>query len=138
MGKQNVVAKEVAEAEFDRFLESMDLVDKCDAKNMDADDAKSFADVKRTIIRAMETGHLVVDEKGQPVYTPKLGDTTPITFREPKGSDLMAIDQAKKGADALKGMKILAAMTGENPSRFAEMVMRDLSVCQAVQLVFLA
>jgi hypothetical protein len=133
-----VVATEVAEQEFARFLEAMDLVEKCDSKNLDADDAKSFLDVKRIIVGAMETGHLVIDDKGQPVYTAKLDDAGPIVFYEPDGAALMAIDQAKRGEDMKKAMRILSAMTKENPSRFAKMKLRDLKVCQAIQNLFLA
>jgi CHASE1-domain containing sensor protein len=133
-----VVATEVAEQEFARFLEAMDLAEKCDAKGLDVEDAKSLTDVKRTIISAMERGNLVVDDKGQPVYTPKAGDNrNPITFHEPTGADLMAIDQAKKSEDMKRAFQLLGAVTGETPARFAKMLNRDIVVCQAIFALFL-
>lgn len=132
------VAREVCEAEFTRFLEAMDLTEKCDAKQYDGDDLKSFLDTKATIISAMERGLLCVDEKGQPVYTPQLGNSGPIVFYEPSGADLMAMDQAKKGHDIEKQNKLLAAMTKRHPGDFAKLAMRDYRVCTAIQVLFLA
>lgn len=129
------VAAEVAEAEFNRFVEAMGL--DVDPKDWTDEDKQSFKEAKRKIIGAMESGHLTIDEDGQPVYRPQIGKTDPITFYEPIGSDLMAIDQAKKGANVSAAYKMLAAMTKTNAQLFSQMKNRDLKVCQALQALFL-
>ena len=64
------VATEVAEQEFVRFIEAMDL--DVDPKDWSDDDKKSYEDTKRKIIRAMERGDLVINDDGVPQFTPKL------------------------------------------------------------------
>jgi hypothetical protein len=130
-----VVAKEVAEAELERFAEAMDLV--LDQSTWDDEDKKSFEKVRALFIRAVMRGHLVVNEKGEPVFTPQIEPRQPITFHEPDGAAIMAVDLAKKNHDAAKTVNVLAAMTKEPPKRFAAMPNRDLKVCQAVMQIFL-
>jgi hypothetical protein len=132
--KPEVVALEVAEAEFDRFLESMDL--EVDFSTMDEDDRKSFESNKRKFTRAVQRGQLCVNEKGEPVYKPISGDV--ITFHEPTGATLMALDTVKKGADVQKSFAAMAEMTKTPRSVYAQMPQRDLAVCQSVFVLFLA
>lgn len=136
MSEKNAVAAEVAEQEFERFIDAMGL--DVDPKGWTDEDKQSFDEAKRKIIDAMKSGRLVIDEDGRPRYTPRLVNTDPITFYEPTGADLMAIDQAKKGANVSAGFKLLAAMTKTNVQRFSGMANRDLKVCQAIQALFLA
>lgn len=124
------MSREVAEAEFDRFCEAMDL--DVDLDGMDQDDRKSLDDGKRRFIRAMLNGRLVVDEQGRAVYTPVLGNTAALTFHEHNGAALMETDKAKKNHDMKKSMFVLAGLTKTHPKRFADMKGRDLKVCQAI------
>lgn len=134
---EDVAAREVAEAEFERFAAAMDL--EFDTKRMDADDLKSFNEQKHRILRAIMRGHLVVDGKGQFVYTPQGGsDHTPITFYEPTGASMMAMDRKKKGEDVGKMYATMADMTRTSPERFARMANRDLKICQTIAVLFLA
>ena len=133
---QPKVATEVAVAEFERFAESMDL--DIAPKGMDAEDQKALDDLKRKIVGAIERGSLVVDDKGQPVFTPQVGDREPITFYEPVGSTLTSMDQRKKGQDIAKMFVTLAAQTKQPVKRFADMAGRDIKVCQALITLFLA
>lgn len=131
-----VVSESVAEDEFSRFAESMDL--DIDEKRMNAEEAQAFKGLKRTVTRSIELGRLVVDDNGQPVYTPQLGDRKPITFYEPDGSALLSADKKKAGENVAKTYAAMAAMTRTSPERFANMKGRDLKVCQALYLLFLA
>lgn len=129
------IATEVAVAEFERFLESMDL--DIDTSKMDADDLKSYDESKRKLVRAIERGHLVVDDKGQPVYTPQLGGGTQITFYEPTGASFMATDGKKKGYDMAKMNAMLGDITRLPPVTFAKMAGRDYKICQTILVLFL-
>ncbi|HET9954087.1 MAG TPA: hypothetical protein VFQ61_06270 [Polyangiaceae bacterium] len=127
---------EVAEAEFQRFVAAMAL--DVDTSTMDEEDREEFKDKKRKIVRALMLGSLVIDEKGQPVYTPQVGDDrSPITFLEPRGSSLMAMDQRKQGHNVAKSFAVLADITKVSPQRFANMFNRDIQVCLALQALFL-
>jgi len=133
-----VVATEVAEDEFTRFAEAMDL--DLDAKVLDDDDRKNLELSKHRIVRAITLGHLVVDDKGQPIYTPQLGDTKPITFYEPTGASLMSSQSPKKtGASGVVSQMFgtLGDMTKTSAARFAAMHQRDLRVCLALATLFL-
>lgn len=136
MEQQQRVAREVAEAEFERFVETMDL--DVDESRMDTEDRKSFDELKERLLRAIETGLLVVDDKGQPVYTPRAGThTQPITFHEPTGASFMAMDTKKKDQSVAKMYAVMADMTHLDQKVFAAMPARDLKICQAVVTLFL-
>lgn len=127
------VAVEVAEQEFERFVEAMDL--DLNTSDMDADDLAGFNKQKRRIIRAITRGHLVFNENGEAVYTPKHPRTShkdPITFHERTGASIMAMDGKKKGHDAAKMYSILAEMCKVHPKTFAGMVGEDVKVCEAL------
>lgn len=133
---KEVVAREVAEQEFDRFIGEMDL--EVDPAQMDDEEKRDLALAKQRILSAMLDGRLVVDEKGQPVFTPKDGPGTAITFFEPTGASLMAADQKKRNHSMGKMLAILSDMTKQPAARFAKMKQRDLRVCLSVQVLFLA
>lgn len=131
----STVAKEVAEAEFNRFLESMDL--EADPSIMDADDTKAFEDAKRKLVQAIERGTLAVDEKGQPIYTPQVGELGPITFYEPTGASFIAMDGKKKEQQMAKMFAVMADMTHKPAATFSKMAMRDFKICQTLVTLFL-
>jgi hypothetical protein len=135
-----LIAAEVAEAEFDRWAEAMDLKRKLEHPAMNAESKEGLAVQRRVLLDAIMQGNLAVDDLGQFVFRPQIGDQSPITFFEPDGACLMAVDQiAKQGhREVAKGFAILAAMTKQNAPRFAKMKVRDYTVCEAVQVLFLA
>ena len=131
----DVVGVEVAVAEFDRFLESMDLV--FDRDGMDVEDRKAFDENRRVVLRAILDGRMVIDPKGQPKFTPKSGKVLkPITFYEPTGNTLLATDGRKKGHDIARTHAAMAEMSREAPARFASMAQRDGKVVQALFVLF--
>lgn len=130
---ENKISDDVCEAEFNRFVEAMDL--DVDQSHMDDEDRKGLAQAKHTLFRVMRRGTLVFNETGEPVFTPSDGKT--ITFHEPKGKSLMRTDLKKKGHDVEKLFTFMAAATGESPLRFEEMPNRDLKICQVLAQLFL-
>lgn len=130
---ENKVATEVAEAEFDRFVEAMDL--DLDTAGMDAEDLTQHNKLKARIIRAVEKGTLVFNEDGEAVYTPqhrRSKHNDPITFHERTGASLMAMDGKKKGHDVAKTYAVLADMCKVHPSVFAGLVGSDVKICEAL------
>ena len=129
----NVVDKETAKVEFDRFVELMDL--DLDTSDMDADDLTGFNKQKRRIITAIERGSLVINEDGEAVFTPanvKSKYNEPLTFHERTGASLMAMDGKKKGHDVAKTYAVLADMCRVNQKVFAGLVGNDVKVCEAL------
>lgn len=130
---QDTIAPEMAEVEFERFVEAMDL--DVDTSDMDAEDLTGFEKQKRRIINAIKNGSLVVNDNGEAVYTPrnrKSKYNEAITFHERTGASLMAMDGIKKNHDAHKMYKIMADMCKVHPSVFAGLVGIDVKVCEAL------
>lgn len=130
------VAKEVAEAEFTRFVEAMDL--DVDPADMDEDDKKGFNQQRERIVSAICAGSLVINDEGEPVFTPqRTKDAEPLTFHEPTGASLMAMDRKKRNEDVGKMYSLMGEITKTHASTFSKMKMADLKVCQAVTTLFL-
>src|SRR6187431_3121117 len=91
------VAKEAAEADFERLcaLRRIDL----DETGMTPKEVDGLARMRRSVVKAICVGSLVVDDKGVATYTPPVDDGKPITFRMAKGSTFMAMDPAKAKGD---------------------------------------
>jgi hypothetical protein len=129
----DLIAAEVAEGEFDRFADSMDL--ELDPATMDEDDLANFKKVRARLVKAIRNGSLTINETGEAVYTPrnpKTKTTDPITFHERTGSSIMAMDGKKKNEDVRKTYAVMAEMCGVHPNIFAGMVGIDGKVCEAI------
>ena len=133
---KSLVAKEVAEQDFNRFADSMDL--DIDPVGMDAEDKKGFEQQKDRIIAAIQSGSLVINDSGEPVFTPqRTKGADAITFYEPTGASLMAMDRKKKTEDIGKLYASMGEMTRTHASTFSKMKMPDLKVCMAITTLFL-
>jgi hypothetical protein len=124
---------EVAESEFDRFVECMGLL--LDTAKMDVEDKTAFDKQKNRIIDAMISGHLVINDDGEAVYTPfrlTSGHKEPITFHERTGASVLAMDGKKKGHDMAKTYAIMAEMCKVHPSTFSKLTGPDIKTCEAV------
>lgn len=136
MTGKELIVKEVAEIEFSRFVDLMDL--DIDPADMDEEDKKGFDQQYRRIIQAIQTGALIVNDNGEPIFTPQRSEESkPITFHEPTGASLMAMDRKKKSEDIAKLYATMADMTKTHISTFSKMKMSDLKVCMAVTTLFL-
>jgi hypothetical protein len=130
------IALEVAEAEFNRFADAMELDVSTDS--MDEEDKKGFEQQKSVLLKAIQKGALVFNEAGEPIYTPqRTDDADPITFYEPTGASLMAMDKRKKTEDVGKMYALMGDMTKTSAATFSRMKMADLKVCQAIAVLFL-
>ena len=133
MSEENKINTEMAEQEFDRFVEEMDIdinVDK-----LDVEDKTAFDKHKDRIIRAIEQGHLVINDNGEAVYTPhrpKSKYKEAITFHERTGASLMAMDGHKKGRDMAKTYAVMGDMCGLPQKTFAGLSGTDVKICEAL------
>lgn len=134
---ENKIALAVAEQEFDRFTDAMDL--DVDTSVMDEEDLKGFTQQKRVLIRAIQKGSLVINDDGEPVFKPQGAedDVNALTFHEHTGASLMAMDRKKKTEDVGKLYSIMGDMTKTNANLFSKMAGRDIKVCTAIVTLYL-
>ena len=132
------VAPEVAEQEFQRFAELMDL--DLDESKMNEEDLEGFLKHKRIILNAIVTGHVTVDDDGCPTVHLKrpTEQLSSVTFHEPTGSTFLSMDQKKKTQDVSKMYSMIQDMAGLPAGALAKMPNRDLRVVQSVGMLFLA
>ncbi|MEE9393704.1 MAG: hypothetical protein V3W41_14470 [Planctomycetota bacterium] len=129
----------VAEAEFERFAASWDL--DTDTASMEEEDRKSFEDLQRKLVRKIVSGSLAIGDDGCATYTlmhPKSDVLTEVTFSVPTGAAVVGWDKYKDRQNVHKLNAFMGACTKQAPATFAAMDFRDLKVCQAVALLFLA
>lgn len=128
---------EVAENEFDRFVEEWDIDGNIDA--MSGEDRDSFKQQKDRIVRQILQGNATVDEHGNIAYIlrhPK-GELTDLSFNVPDGAAYMAMDQYKERQSVHKLNAFMGAMTKQPPRLFSSMDGRDIKFCMGVTLLFL-
>lgn len=131
------IAEEVALAEFMKIAEAMDL--DTDVEKMSEEAAGGFVELRRVLIRAIQRGSLVVDDKGQPVFTPQYDkNTEPLTFYAPDGAVFSSMDKKKQSEPVAKKYTAMGGMTKTSAARFNAMDARDLKICQALYLLFLS
>lgn len=126
-----ILDREVALEEFERFLDAMDIY--VEPGELDAEDLAAFNKQKSRIVRALENGSLVINDKGEAEYTPqRTSGAETIVFHERTGASLMAMDGKKKGHDVAKTYAVMADMCRVHPSTFAKLVGVDGKVCEAL------
>lgn len=134
----NKIDNDTAQAEFDRFVDAMDL--DLDTADMDVEDLTAFKKQKSKIVRAIEKGSLVINDNGEAVYTPgnpKSKYSDPITFHERTGASLMAMDTKKKNHDVAKTYAVMGDMCNVHQNVFAGLVGNDVKVCEAIFAVLM-
>ena len=132
------ITLEVAEAEFDQFAMTWDIL--TNKTRMSAEDRDSFEAQKGRIVDEIMAGGAVVDEGGSTItYTLKhpSGDLKDLCFSVPKGNAYMAMDKHKERQGIHKMYEFMGAMTKQPPRLFANMDARDVKFAQGVALLFL-
>jgi hypothetical protein len=130
------VNKETSVNEFERFCDTMCIDMATDDFN--EEELSTFNDHKNKIVKGIMRGDLVISESGEPTYTPvRSVDKSSLTFHEPTGQVMAAMDKRGKNQDYAKMFESLGAMTKSSANRFAKMAMYDLKICQAIGLLFL-
>lgn len=132
----DTIALEVAEAEFARFVDLMAI--DVDESKMSEETLEGFNTQKGRIVRAICNGHLTINDDGEPTFTPqRVKEQSAITFFEPTGASLMAMDRKKQNEGVGKMFSTMADMTKTSPKTFSKMKVPDLNVCLAITSLFL-
>ncbi len=128
-----IVEVEAAKAEFDRFIECMDL--DVDTSVMDTEDVTAFEKQKRRILRAIGNGSLVINDEGEAVYTPSNPNSKhhePLTFHETTGASLMEMDGKKKNHSIAQTFAVMGAMCKVHPNVISGLAGIDAKICMAL------
>ena len=106
---------------------------------MDAEDRTAFDKTYERLIDALMDGSLIINDQGEPVYTPQRTDgfESAITFHEPTGGDISQMDKKKAGQDMGKMYMIMASMTHQSSSVFSKLKGIDYKICLGIVNLFL-
>ena len=131
----NQISKEVAESEFQRFVDGMDLL--VDEETMTKDDQKGFRDAKSRIVREIMRGRATVNDVGEITFTPsRSGERDTITFYEPSGDVLRCTDKRGKDEDVGKMYTAIGRLTRTDAKTIETLKGSDLRFCMAVFALF--
>jgi hypothetical protein len=131
--KEPRVSREVAESEFDRFVESMSI--DVDKSLMDEDEERAFERQKNKLVKAIMDESLVINDEGEAVYTPcnkRSRTDVPLTFNERTGNTLTSTDSKGKNAQAAKMYAMMGDMCRVPPKTFSGLVGQDIKMCEAI------
>lgn len=132
---ESKLAPEVAEAEFVRLCELRRL--DIDESAMSPKELESFTKVRARVLRELASGALLVDEKGIATYTPPVDDAKPISFRMPKGSTYMAMDDGKAKGEQHQMVAMISDMTGWTKGDISKLAAPDYQFCGTLVGLFL-
>ena len=136
MAKKELIAKEVAEKEFERIVDALDL--DMDTEGMIPEEIKETEATERKITRYIQRGYVTVDDAGIPtVHAKRSKDIKPIVFSNPTGDVMDAMDEAKTGKDFAKIKNSMASLTRVPAKYFSMMHLKDRQICQDVYMLFL-
>lgn len=126
----------VARAEFARFCDLFDL----NIDEMDEEDQESFEKHALKIRRRIMKGRMSVDDDGQLTVVLKapVRGVESVTFYEPKGSALLALDKAKKDRNIDALQHAVVAMTRTSKELLKGMHGADVKTCQEIVVLFIA
>ena len=131
------ISQEMAEAEFDRFVEMMDL--ELDPADMNDNEKSEMLDASKRVKRAIQRGSLIINDDGEAIYTPQRTESkNPFHFRELDGHALLASDKRKESARVSQGFTMMGQMCKCSPNFFANLKGVDLKVTQAIFVLLTA
>jgi hypothetical protein len=131
MGK---IAKEVAEKEFEKLCANRRIVS--DLTELDDLEKSIFLSRKAKLVRLMMNGSLVLQEKGELVYTPVTDGVTPITFHRATAAVLMEGDSAKGSVERL--LLMATALTKSEDGRLAKLEIPDFRAVDEITAFLIA
>ncbi len=136
--KKPVVAEEVAELEFTKWLDAMDIDIR--TEELDDKDLTVFTKHKRLIVGACMVGDIVFNDDNEPVFTPgpkSKWSSAPLTFHERTGATLASTDGKGKNQDVAKTFAAMGDICGIAPKLFNKLKGRDWRICEAIFLLLM-
>lgn len=132
------IALEVAEEEFERMCRSRRL--STDPDDMDGDDYEGLMAIKKRLVRTIMRGELVINDDGDPIYTPPVDGAKPLHFHRPTGATFMAMDS--RGSDGegnqARMVRVITDMTRSAKGEIAKLEAPDYTICTLLSNLFLA
>jgi hypothetical protein len=128
------VAEEVAQAEFDRMCDAGQILR--EESEFSADELEEWKELRRSFVRDICRGALVIDTEGRPVYTP-IGGKRSFTFNRATGATLSALETYPKHKSIDNTIAALMDVTGCNKGDFGRMDARDVQACGRILGLFL-
>lgn len=129
------MSSNVAEDELKRFIESMDL--ELYTEGRPEKQAQALEKAKAVVVKAIQTGHITIDEAGLPTvhlkHPPPPGGLKTISFKRPTGSTIIAAQSPGVAPSTL-----MHELTGQPPAIFSKLDYRtDYTVIDMVASLFL-
>lgn len=131
---ENQVSNDVAQEEFDRFLDRNRLI--WDIDDNDAEDRKDMIEYRDRFIREIEAGNLTIDDNGLPSYTCVYKEDCTFKFNRPTGATYAQMDKKKDSAKMAKLFVAIAEMTKRSPKVISTLDNYDLRVLIAIFSIF--
>jgi hypothetical protein len=139
MAKENKVATEVAEQEFENWCDTWGI--DFDESDFNEEEQEHFISLKKKIIKSIKSGRAVVVNDGESIeYTlrfPK-GEIEKLVFEMPEGEAFTAMDKCKPNEFVKKQNQFIASMIKQPPKLLVKLKAVDLKFAQAVSSLFLA
>jgi hypothetical protein len=135
MSKAPKIAREVAEADFERMCGPYRV--ELDVTDLPEDEAKEFAELKEKIVRLIMRGQVVVGDDGNPTYTAP-GAAKGFTFHPPTGATFMALETYPSTKPIANTICAMADMTHVDKSEFSRLALPDFHACSNLAKLFLA
>lgn len=134
---EDVVAKEVAEAEFERLCDSHGVAH--DESTMSADELDDFSKLKARIVKPIQAGRLTIGDGGEATYSPETPGVGPLTFRHATGATFIAMDgrDGKQPGQNTRLQLGITELTRSAPGTVSKLRVPDMNVCAALVNLFL-
>lgn len=131
-----VIDRETARAEFERFAEAMSL--DLDTTNRDENEVRDTEQDIERVTKAIIKGCVTIDEEGRASFVRRGSDAPPIVFYRPLGGSMTAMDRVKSHHEFNKAFASMAQITKTSISTFQKMHMSDVKICISIWTLFLA
>ncbi len=127
------VSLEVAEEEFERFVEENGLL--LDFDTMDEKDAADFTRHKQRMIREIQRGFLCIDEDGVAEFQPHEKQSEykeKLVFYKRTGKHMANIRSNKSDNNAMNAYRMIASICKVSVDDILKLAGNDIKVCETI------
>jgi len=131
LADNEIMTLEMAQQEFDRWADEMDLEFETDIMGEETLDDFNFN--RRKICRSLQRGDLIINAEGYAEYTPRIVTIDkPLVWKQLSGKTIAVVDGKKKNESVKKTFHAMAKLTGVHHSVFENMTGIDRKVCDVL------